>query len=151
MSDIQKIIVPDVGGDEVEVIELCVAVGDNIEADEGVVTVESDKASMDIPAPFEGEIVSLSVAVGDKIKEGDVIGEMKAAGGESAPEDTVSDDAQEAPKQEEANEAGEHARPALGCSDGRGERGRLRSSLGNILPWVEDLSGYLDFQSVLSQ
>ena len=100
MSDIQKIIVPDVGGDEVEVIELCVAVGDTIEADEGVVTVESDKASMDIPAPFEGEIVSLSVAVGDKIKEGDVIGEMKAAGGESAPEDTASDDAQEAPKQE---------------------------------------------------
>ena len=73
MSDIQKIIVPDVGGDEVEVIELCVAVGDNIEADEGVVTVESDKASMDIPAPFEGEIVSLTVSVGDKIKEGDVI------------------------------------------------------------------------------
>ena len=100
MSDIQKIIVPDVGGDEVEVIELCVAVGDTIEADEGVVTVESDKASMDIPAPFEGEIVSLSVAVGDKIKEGDVIGEMKAAGGESASEDTASDDVQEAPKQE---------------------------------------------------
>ena len=100
MSDIQKIIVPDVGGDEVEVIELCVAVGDTIEADEGVVTVESDKASMDIPAPFEGEIVSLSVAVGDKIKEGDVIGEMKAAGGGSASEDTASDDAQEAPKQE---------------------------------------------------
>ncbi|WP_202942089.1 pyruvate dehydrogenase complex dihydrolipoyllysine-residue acetyltransferase [Alteromonas macleodii] len=108
MSDIQKIIVPDVGGDEVEVIELCVAVGDNIEADEGVVTVESDKASMDIPAPFEGEIVSLSVSVGDKIKEGDVIGEMKAAGGgssdESSAEESSSDDAsqQEAPKQEEA-------------------------------------------------
>ena len=84
MSDIQKIIVPDVGGDEVEVIELCVAVGDNIEADEGVVTVESDKASMDIPAPFEGEIVSLTVSVGDKIKEGDVIGEMKVANGDSA-------------------------------------------------------------------
>jgi len=97
MSDIQKIIVPDVGGDEVEVIELCVAVGDNIEADEGVVTVESDKASMDIPAPFEGEIVSLSVSVGDKIKEGDVIGEMKAAGGgssdESSAEESSSDDA----------------------------------------------------------
>ncbi|AFV86493.1 pyruvate dehydrogenase complex dihydrolipoyllysine-residue acetyltransferase [Alteromonas mediterranea] len=108
MSDIQKIIVPDVGGDEVEVIELCVAVGDNIEADEGVVTVESDKASMDIPAPFEGEIVSLSVSVGDKIKEGDVIGEMKAAGGgssdESSAEESSSDDAsqEDAPKQEEA-------------------------------------------------
>ncbi|MDB2330893.1 pyruvate dehydrogenase complex dihydrolipoyllysine-residue acetyltransferase [Alteromonas sp.] len=104
MSDIQKIIVPDVGGDEVEVIELCVAVGDNIEADEGVVTVESDKASMDIPAPFEGEIVSLSVSVGDKIKEGDVIGEMKAAGSDNASEETASDDAQDAPKQEAPKE-----------------------------------------------
>ena len=106
MSDIQKIIVPDVGGDEVEVIELCVAVGDNIEADEGVVTVESDKASMDIPAPFEGEIVSLSVSVGDKIKEGDVIGEMKVANGDSADEgaseENASDESskEDAPKQE---------------------------------------------------
>ena len=96
MSDIQKIIVPDVGGDEVEVIELCVAVGDTVEADEGVVTVESDKASMDIPAPFEGEIVSLTVAVGDKIKEGDVIGEMKAAGASDAPAAEAAP-AQEAP------------------------------------------------------
>ena len=116
MSDIQKIIVPDVGGDEVEVIELCVAVGDNIEADEGVVTVESDKASMDIPAPFEGEIVSLSVSVGDKIKEGDVIGEMKVANGDSADEgaseENASDESskedapkQEAPKDESKSEA----------------------------------------------
>ncbi|AEA99129.1 pyruvate dehydrogenase complex dihydrolipoyllysine-residue acetyltransferase [Alteromonas mediterranea] len=120
MSDIQKIIVPDVGGDEVEVIELCVAVGDNIEADEGVVTVESDKASMDIPAPFEGEIVSLSVSVGDKIKEGDVIGEMKAAGGDSSDESTAeessSDNAsqEEAPKQDEApkEESKSEAAPA---------------------------------------
>ena len=108
MSDIQKIIVPDVGGDEVEVIELCVAVGDNIEADEGVVTVESDKASMDIPAPFEGEIVSLSVSVGDKIKEGDVIGEMKAAGG------STDDSKEEAPKEESKSEA---APAASGGSD----------------------------------
>ena len=116
MSDIQKIIVPDVGGDEVEVIELCVAVGDNIEADEGVVTVESDKASMDIPAPFEGEIVSLTVSVGDKIKEGDVIGEMKVANGDSADEgaseENASDESskedapkQEAPKDESKSEA----------------------------------------------
>ena len=124
MSDIQKIIVPDVGGDEVEVIELCVAVGDNIEADEGVVTVESDKASMDIPAPFEGEIVSLSVSVGDKIKEGDVIGEMKVAGGdsagESAAEESSSDDAsqEDAPKQEEApkEESKSEAAPAASGS-----------------------------------
>jgi len=80
MSDIQKVLVPDVGGDEVEVIEICVAVGDALEADEGIVTVETDKASMDIPAPIAGELTAINVAVGDKIKEGDLIGEMKAAG-----------------------------------------------------------------------
>ncbi len=83
MSDIQKILVPDVGGDEVEIIEICVAVGDSLEADEGIVTVETDKASMDIPAPMAGELVSLSVNVGDKIKEGDVIGTLRQALGES--------------------------------------------------------------------
>jgi len=78
MSDIEKILVPDVGGDEVEIIEICVSVGDNVEADEGIVTVETDKASMDIPAPQAGEIVKLLVAVGDKIKEGDAIAEIKS-------------------------------------------------------------------------
>jgi len=76
---IEKILVPDVGGDEVEIIEICFAVGDSLEADEGIVTVETDKASMDIPAPFAGKLVSLSVNVGDKIKEGDVIAEMTSA------------------------------------------------------------------------
>ena len=80
MSDIQNILVPDVGGEEVEIIEICVAVGDALEADEGIVTVETDKASMDIPAPFAGTLASLSVSVGDKIKEGDVIGEISAGG-----------------------------------------------------------------------
>ncbi len=80
MSDLQNILVPDVGGEEVEIIEICVAVGDALEADEGIVTVETDKASMDIPAPFAGTLASLSVSVGDKIKEGDVIGEISAAG-----------------------------------------------------------------------
>jgi pyruvate dehydrogenase E2 component (dihydrolipoamide acetyltransferase) len=89
MSDIEKILVPDVGGDEVEVIEICFAIGDNLEADEGILTVETDKASMDIPAPFAGELVSLSVAIGDKIKEGDVIAEMKAAGAASVSADTA--------------------------------------------------------------
>lgn len=86
MSDIEKILVPDVGGDEVEVIEICFAVGDSLEADEGIITVETDKASMDIPAPFAGELVALSVNVGDKIKEGDVIAEMKGAATSSADE-----------------------------------------------------------------
>jgi pyruvate dehydrogenase E2 component (dihydrolipoamide acetyltransferase) len=78
MSNSEKILVPDVGGEEVEIIEVCVEVGSTLEADEGIVTVETDKASMDIPAPFAGKLLSLSVAVGDKIKEGDVIGEIAA-------------------------------------------------------------------------
>ncbi len=101
MSDIQKILVPDVGGEEVEIIEICVAVGDTLEADEGIVTVETDKASMDIPAPFAGKLTSLSVNVGDKIKEGDVIGEIQAEGA-SAP---VAEDAPAAPVAAPAVEA----------------------------------------------
>jgi len=97
MSDIQKILVPDVGGEEVEIIEICFAVGDTLEADEGIVTVESDKASMDIPAPFAGELTSLSVKVGDKIKEGDVIAEMKAAGSAPAEAAPVKEEPAEAP------------------------------------------------------
>jgi len=79
---IEKILVPDVGDDEVEIIEICFAIGDTIEADEGIVTVETDKASMDIPAPFAGTLASLHVAIGDKIKTGDVIGEINSSGSE---------------------------------------------------------------------
>ena len=85
MSDIQQILVPDVGGDEVEVIEICVAAGDTVEAEDAIVTVETDKASMDIPAPMAGEIAALTVQVGDKIKQGDVLGEIKTAGAAAAP------------------------------------------------------------------
>jgi pyruvate dehydrogenase E2 component (dihydrolipoamide acetyltransferase) len=95
MSDIQQILVPDVGGDEVEVIEICFAVGDSLEADEGIVTVETDKASMDIPAPVAGELTTLNVAVGDKIKEGDLIGEMKVAGASN--EETPASEPEPAP------------------------------------------------------
>ena len=66
MSDLQDILVPDVGGEEVEIIEICVAVGDNVAEEAAIITVESDKASMDIPAPFAGTIRELSISVGDK-------------------------------------------------------------------------------------
>lgn len=84
MSDLQDILVPDVGGEEVEVIEICVAVGDTIEEEAAIITVESDKASMDIPAPFAGTISELSVSVGDKVSEGSRLGAMTVAGA-SAP------------------------------------------------------------------
>ena len=115
MSDIEKILVPDVGGDEVEVIEICFAVGDNLEADEGIVTVETDKASMDIPAPFAGELVALTVKLGDKIKEGDVIAEMKRASDDSeaeASETATESEADTEVQSEVAPEAETSAEPA---------------------------------------
>ena len=87
MADLLDIIVPDVGGEEVEIIEVCVAVGDSVEEEAAFVTVESDKASMDIPVPFSGVIKEISVKVGDKIKEGDLLGkaQSQSASSEAVP------------------------------------------------------------------
>lgn len=49
MAELKEVLVPDIGGDEVQVIEICAAVGDTLAAEESIITVESDKATMDIP------------------------------------------------------------------------------------------------------
>lgn len=121
MSDIQDVFVPDVGDDEVEVIELCVAPGDDVEAEEALVTVESDKASMDIPAPFSGKVDSLMVAIGDKIKQGDLLAKMVAgeAAAEAAPEPAPAAapaPAAEAPVAEAT--VADHAAPAPAAAGG---------------------------------
>ncbi len=77
--------VPDIGGGEGEVIELMVKVGDRIEADQSVLTLESDKASMEIPAPKGGVVKSLKVKLGDRLKEGDELFELEAEGAAQAP------------------------------------------------------------------
>ena len=100
MADIQDILVPDVGEDEVEIIELCVAVGDSVEAEAAFVTVESDKASMDIPVPFDCTITEISVAVGDKIKQGDLLGKAQVGSSATATEEPAP--TQSAPAKESA-------------------------------------------------
>ncbi|MBF7729863.1 dihydrolipoyllysine-residue acetyltransferase [Pseudomonas sp. N040] len=72
--------VPDIGNGEGEVIELLVKVGDRIEADQSLLTLESDKASMEIPAPRAGVITALHVKLGDKLKTGDDLLELEVAG-----------------------------------------------------------------------
>ena len=79
MAELKQVNVPDIGGDEVEIIELCVQVGDEVEAESSILTVETDKATMDIPAPFDGVIKELKVKVGDKVSEGTLIAMMTDA------------------------------------------------------------------------
>lgn len=78
--------VPDIGSGDGEVIELFVKVGDRIEADQSILTLESDKASMEIPAPKAGVVKSLKVKLGDRLKEGDELLELEVEGGAAAPE-----------------------------------------------------------------
>ncbi|WP_159990504.1 dihydrolipoyllysine-residue acetyltransferase [Pelistega ratti] len=74
MSQIVQVKVPDIGDlDEVDVIEMMVNVGDTISVDQSLITVESDKASMEIPSSHAGKVVALNVKVGDKVRKGSVI------------------------------------------------------------------------------
>lgn len=76
----QALVVPDIGDfDKVEVIEVSVKVGDSIQKDDTLITLESDKASMEVPSDFAGTLLSLNVKVGDKVGQGDVIGEVETA------------------------------------------------------------------------
>jgi pyruvate dehydrogenase E2 component (dihydrolipoamide acetyltransferase) len=80
-----KILVPDIGGAEgVEVIEISVKAGDEVAAGDSLIVLETDKASMEIPAEAAGKIVSLTIKVGDKVSQGSVIGVLATTGG-SAP------------------------------------------------------------------
>jgi pyruvate dehydrogenase E2 component (dihydrolipoamide acetyltransferase) len=88
MADIKQATVPDIGDfGDVPVIELLVAVGDTVKKDQGLVTLESDKATMEVPAPFAGVIRELKVKVGDSVGEGAVVAlieAIEAAGNDSA-------------------------------------------------------------------
>ncbi|MGD2173033.1 MAG: branched-chain alpha-keto acid dehydrogenase subunit E2, partial [Gammaproteobacteria bacterium] len=67
----KDLLVPDIGDFEnVEIIEILVAEGDTVEVEDAILTLESDKATMDIPSPYAGTIKKLGVAVGDKVSEG---------------------------------------------------------------------------------
>ena len=88
MSDVIR--VPDIGSGDGQVIEIFVKVGDRIEADQSLLTLESDKASMEIPAPRAGVVKAIKAKLGDRLKEGDEILELDSEGAgatASAPEE----------------------------------------------------------------
>ncbi|MDR0805478.1 MAG: pyruvate dehydrogenase complex dihydrolipoyllysine-residue acetyltransferase [Enterobacteriaceae bacterium] len=81
--------VPDIGGDEVEVTEILVKVGDSITAEQSLITVEGDKASMEVPAPFAGVVKEIKVQVGSKVSTGSLIMVFEVAGASPAPAATI--------------------------------------------------------------
>ncbi|HDM8235575.1 TPA: pyruvate dehydrogenase complex dihydrolipoyllysine-residue acetyltransferase [Vibrio campbellii] len=83
-AELKEVHVPDIGGDEVEVTEIMVAVGDSIEEEQSLLTVEGDKASMEVPAPFAGTLKEIKVAAGDKVTTGSLIMVFETAGSGAA-------------------------------------------------------------------
>lgn len=97
MSNIIDIVIPDLGPDkDVDLIEVMVNVGDTVEEEEGLITLETDKASMDVPSTHAGVIKEILVKVGDKVNSGDLIARVEVAGATAEAETPAS--AKEAPK-----------------------------------------------------
>src|SRR5476649_1935998 len=79
-SESKEVNVPDIGGDEVEVTEIMVKVGDTVTAEQSLITVEGDKASMEVPAPFAGTVKEIKISTGDKVSTGSLIMVFEVAG-----------------------------------------------------------------------
>ena len=113
MAELKKIHIPNIGDfDSVEVIEVMVKVGDKINIEDSLITVESDKASMDIPSPASGLIKSIDIKVGDEVKEGSLIlsidSEIEDSSAKKAPEEkkqtTQKKEVQPAPQGDKSDE-----------------------------------------------
>ena len=82
---VQDIFVPDIGGDEVEVTEIMVNVGDMVTEEQSLISVEGDKASMEVPAPFAGKVTAIKISQGDKVSTGSLIMTFEVAGSVAPP------------------------------------------------------------------
>ncbi len=110
-----EIIIPDIGDGKFPIIEALVAVGDSIAEEEGIFVMESDKATMEVPAPVSGVITSLTVSVGDEVGTGDVIGMMTAEGEEASTpkaEEVKAETVAEKPAEKPAEKTEKVAEPA---------------------------------------
>ncbi|MEI7284212.1 pyruvate dehydrogenase complex dihydrolipoyllysine-residue acetyltransferase [Pectobacterium carotovorum] len=112
-SAAKEVNVPDIGGDEVEVTEVMVKVGDKIAAEQSLITVEGDKASMEVPAPFAGTVKEIKISTGDKVKTGSLIMVFEVEGAAPA--------AAPAAKQEAAAAPAPAAKPAAPAAKAEGK------------------------------
>ncbi|WP_241071984.1 dihydrolipoyllysine-residue acetyltransferase [Achromobacter xylosoxidans] len=137
MSNVVQIKVPDIGDfKEVEVIEVLVAVGDTIKAEQSLITVESDKASMEIPASQGGVVKSIAVKVGDKVAEGAVVLEVEAADAAAAPA------AKEEPKAEAPRQA------AAAAPAAKAEAAAPAASSGPVEIEVPDIGDFKEVEVI---
>ena len=98
MPEALQVRVPGLGEfSDVEVVEIAVAAGDEVAAGDPLITLETDKAAMDVPSPVAGQVLALKVAVGDKVNEGTVIAELEGSGEPQAAEAEAAADKAEAP------------------------------------------------------
>ena len=119
MADNNTITLPDVGDfKDIEIIEILIAVGDDIEAEQSIIVLESDKATMEIPSPFAGKVESITVKVGDKLNLGDPIATLSGAAakaddaGDSSPKDEpTSVESQSEPEPEQETAGGSDSPP----------------------------------------
>lgn len=117
MSELQDIQIPDLGdGSEVDVVEVLVAVGDTVAKEDPLITLESDKASMEVPSPAAGVLRKLSVSTGDKVTSGTVIGTLEVQGGEV--QDGASKDVQSAATSATEPAAGKRKSDSSGTNPG---------------------------------
>ncbi|WP_338619267.1 dihydrolipoyllysine-residue acetyltransferase [Achromobacter sp. E1] len=142
MSNIVQIKVPDIGDfKEVEVIEVLVAVGDTIKAEQSLITVESDKASMEIPASQGGVVKSISVKVGDKVAEGAVVLEVEAA------ESDAGAAKEEAPKAESKPAAKEEPKQAAAAAP-KAEASAPAAASGPVEIEVPDIGDFKEVEVI---
>ena len=80
-SQIQDVAIPDIGGaSDVDVIEVMVSAGDEVDEEQSILTLEGDKATMEVPSPYKGKVIEVKLSVGDKVSEGDVVLSMEVVG-----------------------------------------------------------------------
>jgi pyruvate dehydrogenase E2 component (dihydrolipoamide acetyltransferase) len=96
-TELKEVHVPDIGGDEVEVTDIMVAVGDAINEEQSILNVEGDKAAMEVPAPFSGTVKEIKVNVGDKVSTGSLVFVFETAGSSSVTSQAVAETAPVAP------------------------------------------------------
>ena len=165
-SGAKDVEVPDIGGDEVEVTEIMVKVGDKVEAEQSLITVEGDKASMEVPAPFAGTVKEIKIATGDKVSTGSLMMVFEVEGAAPAAPAAKKEEAAAAPAPKQAaaapapapakaeskgdfteNDAYVHATPVirrlarefgvnLSKVKGSGRKGRILKE--DVQAWVKD-------------